>query len=145
MDKALILLYHMVSGLSGQKMCQFMNYTTFCELYSKFWIDNFKRIEKIVNKDLFNLFSNIKIRLLSAKINNPIGFKNVTLLIDGHDSKIKYYNPDTKRLELYSYKLEKPGVRTQIVCDINKMTIIISNSDKCAESNDGTMFLNMKL
>lgn len=135
----------MVSGLSGQKMKQFICYTTFYDLYSKFWIDNIKKITKIINKDLLNIFSNIKIRLLSAKLNNPTGFKNVTLIIDGHDSKIKYHNPDTKRIKLYSYKLKQPGVRTQIVCDMNKMIIFISNSEKCGESADGTMFSTMKL
>ena len=106
-DKGLLLLYHMVSGLSGQKMKQFIPYTTFYDLYSKFWIDNIKNINKIINTDLLNIFSNIKIRLLTAKLNNPTGFENVTLIIDGHDSRIKYYNPDTKRIKLYSYKLKK--------------------------------------
>ena len=82
---------------------------------------------------------------MSAKLYNPIGFKNVTLIIDGHDSKIKFYNPDTERIKLHSYKLKKPGVRTQIVCDMNKMIIYISDSEKCGESNDGTMFLKMNL
>jgi hypothetical protein len=117
-DKASLLLYHMVSGLSGQKMKQLMCYTTFYDLYSKIRIDNIKKRIKILNKDLLNLFSNMKIRLLSAKLNNPTGFKNVTLIIDGHDSKIKYYNPDTKRIKLYSCKLKQLNVRTQIFCDI---------------------------
>ena len=83
-------------------MKQLMCYTTFYDLYSKTRIDNIKKRTKIIYKDLLNLFFNIKIRLLIAKLNNPTGFKNVTLIIDGHDSKIKYYNPDTKKIKLYS-------------------------------------------
>lgn len=91
------------------------------------------------------MFSNIKIRLLAAKLYNPIGFKIITLIIDGHDSKIKYYNPDTERIKLHSYKFKKPGIRTQIVADMKKMIIFISDSEKCSESNDGSMFLRMNL
>lgn len=58
---------------------------------------------------------------------------------------IKYYNPDTERIKLHSYKFKKPGIRTQIVADMNKMIIFISDSEKCGESNDGSMFLRMNL
>ena len=36
LDKGLILLYHLVYGLSGQKMFQFMCYVTFYDLYKNF-------------------------------------------------------------------------------------------------------------
>ncbi|KAG2202819.1 hypothetical protein INT46_006491 [Mucor plumbeus] len=65
------------------------------------------------------------------KVNNPKPFKNVTLYIDGHDGKIKYYDPDTKTKELRSHKLDGPGLRTQIVTDTNKMILFISKTDKC--------------
>ena len=73
-------MYHLVCGLSGQKMAQFMCYATFYELYKKFWISNYKKINKIVNTDLLNLFSNIKIRLLAAKLYNP-GYIILQLII----------------------------------------------------------------
>jgi Chromo (CHRromatin Organisation MOdifier) domain len=44
-----------------------------------------------------------------------------------------------------SYKLKKPGIRTQIAIDTNEMIVYISNSEKCATNNDGTMFVKMKL
>jgi hypothetical protein len=144
-EKGLILLYHIVSGFTGNKMSQFIPYTTFYELYKRFWITNFSKIKKIVTNDIGNLFSNIKIRLISSILKNPRNFQNVTLFIDGHDGKIKYYDPDVKTSSFYSYKLKGPGLRTQIVTDINKMIIFISKSEKCAVSNDGVMFLNMKL
>ena len=144
-EKGLILLYHIVSGKPGNDMHEFIPYSTFYDLYKKFWITNYNDINKIVKKDLDELFSNIKIRILAAKVNNSQGFKNVTLFLDGHDSKIKYYNPSESSKTLYSYKLKGKGIRTQIMSDMNNMITCVSESEKCALGNDGTMFLNMKL
>jgi hypothetical protein len=146
-DKGILLLYQMVSGKTGIDMSEFMPYTTFYDLYHNFWIkeENVKRLKKIIKKDMKDLFSNLKIRLLSSKLNNTDGFKNVTLFIDGHDSKIKYYNPDVSRLTLYSHKFKKPGVRTQTVNDANDLILYVSNSEKCAIGNDGSMFIKMNL
>ena len=91
------------------------------------------------------MFSNIKIRILSALIKNPKYFKHITLLLDGHDSTIKYNKPDISLQKKCSYKLKTSGLRTQVVIDINEMVIIVSKSELCGESNDGSMFLNMKL
>lgn len=146
-DKGLLLLYHIVSGKSGIDMSEFIPYTTFYDLYKRFWIKeaNVKRLKKIIKTDMNDLFSNLKIRLLSSKINNPDGFKNVTLLIDGHDSKIKYYNPDIARQTLYSHKFKKPGLRTQTINDVNNIVLFVSNSERCAMGNDGSMFIKMNL
>ena len=144
-DKGLLLLYQIVSGNTGTEMTEWMPYTSFYDLYKCFWITGKSKLLKKVKKDNECLFSNLKIRLLSAKLFNPDGFKNVTLFIDGHDSKIKYYNPDVSRKTLYSYKLKQPGVRTQTVNDPNEMILFVSNSEKCAMGNDGTMFLKMNL
>lgn len=144
-DKGLILLYHIMSGKTGVEMSEFIPYTSFYEVYKKFWITNRTKINKIVTKDLRELFSTIKIRLLSASIFNPDGFKNCTLFIDGHDSKIKYYNSDVGRNTLYSHKFKRPGVRTQTVNDVNNMVIWVSNSERCAIGNDGSMFIKMNL
>ena len=101
-DKGLLILYHIVSGASGRKMEQFIPYNTYYELYRRFWISNYNSLNKPVNIELNRLFSNIEIRILAAKVKNPKGFKDITLLIDGHDGKIKYYDPDTKTKILYS-------------------------------------------
>jgi hypothetical protein len=145
LEKGLLLLYHMVSGESGKDMYKFMPYTTYYSLYKNFWYKNYTTLNKKVNKDLNNMFSNIRIRILSAIVNNPTPFKNVTLYIDGHDGKIKYYDPDTRTKDIKSYKLDGPGLRTQIVTDTNKMIVFISNTEKCGKGSDGTMFLDMKL
>ena len=140
-----MLLYQIVSGYTGKDIDQFIPYSTFYDLYKMFWIKNYDKLVKIVNKDLSEMFSNIKIRILKAQLSNPVGFKLVTLLIDDYDGKVKYYNPESDKKLMYSYKLKKPGIRTQIVHDKNKMILFISHSEKCAVGNDGTMFINMKL
>lgn len=144
-DKGIILLYHIMSGKTGMDMYQFIPYTSFYEVYKKFWITNRTKVNKIIKKDNQSLFSNIKIRLLSANLFNPDGFKNCTLFIDGHDSKIKYYNPDVGRNTLYSHKFKRPGVRTQTVNDVNNMVIWVSNSERCSMGNDGSMFIKMNM
>ncbi|KAG2216300.1 hypothetical protein INT45_012478 [Circinella minor] len=144
-EKGLILLYYLVSGKPGNDMHEFIPYSTFYDIYKRFWITNYNDINKVTKKDLDELFSNIKIRILAAKVNNPQGFKNVTLFLDGHDSKIKYYNLSESSKTLYSYKLKGKGIRTQIMSDMNNMITYVSDSKKCAIGNDGTMFLNMKL
>lgn len=91
------------------------------------------------------MLSNIKIRILSALIKNPKYFKHITLLLDGHDSTIEYDKPDISLQKRWSYKLKTSGLRTQVLLDINEMVILVSKSELCGKSSDGTMFLNMKL
>ncbi|KAG2224284.1 hypothetical protein INT45_012852 [Circinella minor] len=87
----------------------------------------------------------MKIRILLALIKNPKSFKNITLLLDGHDSSISYDKPNISVQKWWSYKLKASGIRTQVVSDINDMVISVSYSDLCGKVNDGMMFLNMKL
>lgn len=91
------------------------------------------------------MFSSILLRIYSARKYNPQLFKHITLIIDGHDSRINYVNTDIKKEKLYSYKFKNKGIRTQIISDINDMVLFISRSKYCGESSDGSMFLNFKL
>jgi len=106
---------------------------------------NYKRINKIVKNSFDNMFSTLKLRILSAHKNNPELFKHVTLILDRHDSRFNYVDTEIKHSRLYSYKFKKNGLRTQIVSDMNDMILFISKSNFCSDSSDGTMFLNMKL
>ena len=146
-EKGLFLLLHLVSGISGTDIEKYLPQSTFHTFYKKFWMndENYKRINKIVNDSLTNMFSNIKLRILSARKYNPDLFKHVTLILDGHDSRINYTDTDLDRSRLYSYKFKKNGLRTQFAADINDMIIFISKSEFCTDSSDGSMFLNMKL
>lgn len=147
LEKGLFLIYHLVSGVSGNNIEKYLPQSTFHTFYKKFWMDeeNYKRINKIVNDCFNNMFSNIKLRILSARKHNPDLFKHITLILDGHDSRINYNDTDIDRSRLYSYKFKKNGVRTQFVADMNDMILFISKSDFCSDSSDGSMFLNMKL
>jgi hypothetical protein len=46
---------------------------------------------------------------------------------------------------MYSYKLKKSGVRTQVCTDCNGMAILVSKSLPCKENNDGSMLIGMKI
>ena len=61
---------------------------------------------------LHDMFSNIKIRVLSAKIRNPTLFKTVTMFLDGRDTRGK--NIGTRSEDGYSYKFKKSGFCTQV-------------------------------
>ena len=91
------------------------------------------------------MFSTIKIKIYSASIKNPRNFKNITLLLDGHDSTIDYSKPNISAQKRWSYKLKTSGLRIQVLADINNMIINVSNSELCGVSSDGGMFLNMKI
>lgn len=144
-DKGLYLLYHLINGSTHKEINKDLPSSSFYTFYKKFWITNYEKINKKVNYCLLNMFSNIKIRILSALIKNPKYFKHITLLLDGHDSTIEYTKPDISLQKRWSYKLKTSGLRTQVLVDINEMVILVSKSELCGESSDGSMFLNMKL
>ncbi len=73
-------------------------------------INNYINLNKLVDYYLMNMFSNIKVRLLSSLIINPEIFKNVTLLLDGHNSTVEYNKPDIEYQKKWSYKLKKSGI-----------------------------------
>lgn len=119
--------------------------SSFYNLYKEFWITNYDNLNKYVNYCLLEMFSNIKIRLLSAQIKNPKNFKHITLALDGHDTAIEYDKPNIAYQKKWSYKLKTSGIRTQVLVDINENIINVSDSQLCGISSDGGMFLNMKL
>lgn len=144
-EKGLLLLYQLFSGFTSKNIKKYMPHTTFYAVYKEFWITNYNNLDKFVNDCLHNMFSNIKIRILSAMIKNPKNFKNITMMLDGHDTSIEYDKPDISLQKKWSYKLKSAGIRTQVLIDINEMAINLSNSQLCGNSSDGGMFLNMKL
>ena len=144
-EKGLYLIYHLVSGITSKNIKRNLPYSSFYTFYKNFWIENYNNLNKYVDICLQSMFSNIKIRIYSAKIKNPINFKNITLLLDGHDSTIDYSKPDVSQQKRWSYKLKTAGLRTQVLSDINNMVINVSKSELCGISSDGGMFLNMKL
>ena len=72
-------------------------------------------------------------------------------MLDGHDTKICYHknlkhnNQHLSRGEYYSFKLRKPGLRTQVMMDINEYILYVSDTEPCAKCNDGTMFVRTRV
>ena len=142
-EKGLLILYHLVKGLSLTEMDPFIPRSSFNDIYQDFYVKQLNALNQQVSQLLENMFSNIFIRIQSAAKYNPDPFKHVTLLLDGHDTRGEALNQDASAH--YSYKLTKSGLRTQIMTDINDMILYVSSSDPCAYSNDGTMFVEMKV
>jgi hypothetical protein len=109
-EKGLFLLYHLVSGITGKEdIDKYIPQSTFHYSYKKFWMDdeNYNRLNKIVNDSLNNMFSSVRLRILSAHKNNPDLFKHVSLILDGHNSRINYTDTEINHSRLCSYKFKK--------------------------------------
>jgi hypothetical protein len=126
-------------------MSDYIPFTSFYAIYKEFWESNKNDLNRVVTDMLENVFLSTTLRIINAKKINPIGFKNVTLYLDGHDSRIDYNEKDIKKRNFYSYKFKNSGLRTQVIYDINEFAIYVSESKPCKNYNDGQMFLNMKL
>ena len=142
-DKGLLVLYHLVSGLAMDGMSPYIPKSSFHSIHTEFYKTNHNVHSKHINHMLTNMFSTFPIRLLSAQLRNPPLFPHVTLHLDGHDTRLSCEEKSSS--EMYSYKLKKSGVRTQVCTDCNGMAILVSKSLPCKENNDGTMLIGMKI
>lgn len=141
-DKLLLVLYQLVEGYSTHQMDDFINDTTFYRIYEKLYIKNEKYLDNWINDMYKNYFSNLNIRLLTSYIKNPDLLKQCTLIMDGHHNRITYENIDFNNKDLYSWKLKKNGLNTQIIIDNNNMVLYVSDSLPCKNNNDDVMFMN---
>jgi hypothetical protein len=143
-EKGLLILYHILTGASMAQMGQFIPKSSFNAIYNAFYAKQLERLNKILDDCLAKMFSNVKIRVMSAREINPNEFKHVTMMIDGHDSRATYINASS-RADYYSYKLKKSGFRTQVGMDINSMIMFVSKAAPCATNNDGSMLVSIDL
>lgn len=143
-DKALLILYHLLTGCSIAEMGRFIPRSSFYALYRAFYLKNSGPLRSKLDDCLLNMFSSTKARILCAMANNPERFKHVTMFIDGHDTRASYINAKDHAM-FYSYKLKKSGFRTQVCVDINGMILFLSRSAPCRDNNDGTMLAQMDL
>lgn len=141
-EKGLIIIYHLISGLSINQMEIYLNYTNFFKIYKYIYITKYDELNNWINKLMYNCFSNKNIRLLSSYMKNPEISKHITLILDGHHNKIVYENVTMDKDELYSWKLKKPGLNTQFVIDVNDVVVYVSESLPCKDNNDDLMFIN---
>ena len=144
-EKGLLLIFQLLEGKTMKEMGDHIPSSTYFEIYKEFWFKEYKLINDKIDQCLANMFSNEDIRILSASLNNPTSFKHVTLLYDGHDSRISYRKPNISKKKLYSYKLKKAGFRTQILIDINQMCLYVSTSEPCKNNTDGNMLIKSNL
>lgn len=139
-EKGLLLLYQLVQGKSINEMNDYIPSSSYHRIYLKFYKYYQKDLKEFCNLYLYtDMFSNIQIRVLNAKINNPLKLKNITLMLDGYDSKISYQDINFDKKRLYSYKFKSSGLRTQFVIDTNNFIIYVSKSLPCADYTDGQM------
>ena len=142
-EKGLLVLYHLVAGLPMDGISPYIPKSSFHSMHSAFYKTNHNTNSKQINQMLTNMFSTFPIRLLSAKLRNPPLFPQVTLHLDGHDTRLSC--EEKSSTEMYSYKLKKSGVRTQVCVDCNGMAILVSKSLPCKDNNDGSMLVGMKI
>ncbi|KAG9062361.1 hypothetical protein KI688_005276 [Linnemannia hyalina] len=139
-EKGVMLLYVLVKGISLSDMARYIPKTSFHTIHKEFYMHNPAALNRFLTTMLSEMFSTMKSRHLAAE-RNPEPFKNVTLNLDGHDSRIIYANAD--KASLYSYKLKKSGFRVQVCTDMNNMVLFVSAPAPCRDYNDGTMLLRM--
>lgn len=121
-------------------MSQFLPRTSFYAIYTAFLKEQRKIFEKEITRCFATMFSTPEIRIRSANWRNPPLFKHITLMLDGHDSRATY---GEGKETMYSYKLKRSGLRTQVAIDINGMVLFTSKSASCKDNNDGTMLVEM--
>ena len=63
-------------------------------------------------------------------------FQHVIMMLDGHDSWATY---GEDKAVMYSYKLKKSGLRTQVAIDVNGMVLLASKSASCHDNNGSKM------
>lgn len=141
-DKGIIILYHLIIGVSINQMEKYLSHTNFFRIYKYIYITKYEELNNWINNIIYNCSSNKNIRLLSSYINNPELVKHVTLIMDGHHNKITYENITMDKKLLYSWKLKTPGLNTQFVIDVNDIAVFISESLPCKDNNDDKMMIN---
>jgi hypothetical protein len=142
LEKGITFLYFFVAGETMDSITQFIPKTTFHVIYSTFLKLERPMFEKEIKRCFASMFSTLEIRIRSANWKNPSLFKHVTMMLDGHDSRATY---GEDKAVMYSYKLKKSGLRTQVAIDVNGMVLFASKSASCRDNNDGKMLLEMGL
>jgi DDE superfamily endonuclease len=142
LEKGIAFLYFFVAGETMDSMARFMPKSTFHVIYSTFVKVERPVFEKEIKRCFSSMFSSPEIRIRSANWRNPALFKHVTMMLDGHDSRATY---GEDKAAMFSYKLKKSGLRTQVAIDVNGMVLFASKSASCRDNNDGKMLLEMNI
>jgi hypothetical protein len=144
-EKCLLVIFQLIEGYNISEMKLYtdtISGSSYYNIYESIFIKEKDKLNEWIDNMMKNMFSNVNIRNLSSKINNPVGFEHITLYLDGHHNRITLEDIDIDKTELYSYKLQKNGLNTQFIIDCNNMAIFISDSKECKMNNDDKMFIN---
>ena len=141
-EKGLLILYQLLQGYSLNEMSAFIPKSSYYDIFRKFYQNQGNDIDKRISGMLCSMFSTINIRIHSAQKSPPL-FRHVTLMIDGHDTRVTLIGEKSE--QMYSYKLKKSGLHIQVCIDINGMVLFTSKSVPCKDNTDGVMFGKMKL
>ncbi|KAF8922829.1 hypothetical protein BGZ58_003730 [Dissophora ornata] len=142
-EKGLLILYMLLKGLAVSDIGEFMPKSSFHDVFKDFFSRGQHVLDAQLTTCLAGMCSSLRLRLLTARSINPVGFKHITLHLDGHDSRVVY--PRAEKASMYSYKLKKSGFRTQLCCDMNSMIVFVSQPAECRDFNDGTMLSRMAI
>lgn len=142
-EKGILLLYHLLEGGPMTSLSMYIPSSSLYTVYKEFYIDTYEALDAKLDDLLSHMFSNIRLRIHSARAKNPEYFKHITLLLDGHDTRATYARAD--KPSMYSYKLKGSGYRTQVCTDVNDMVVFVSDSCPCRDYNDGTMLSQIHL
>lgn len=137
LEKGLLSLELLLNG--------YINESIFFKMYKTFYVKNKDILNTWIDDKMNSRFSSPILRLLCVKKFNPTIFENITLLLDGHHSKITYEGINLNKKTLYSWKLKTSELNTQFIIDINKMCLYISNSLPCKDNTDDNMLLNINI
>ncbi|KAG0296252.1 hypothetical protein BGZ98_001035 [Dissophora globulifera] len=138
-EKGIMLLYVLVKGVSLSDMAQYIPKTSFHTIHKEFYMHNPDALNRLLTTMLSKMFSTLKSHYLASQ-RNPDPFKNVTLNLDGHDSRVMHVNAD--KASMYSYKLKKSGFRVQVCTDMNNM---INKLDCIALDGGYNLYINKLL
>lgn len=141
-DKAIVIIYHLIIGISINQMETYLNYTNFFRMYKYVYITKHNELNNWIDNIIYTCSSNKNTRILSSFISNPELVKHVTLILDGHHNRIVYENVTVDQKILYSWKLKAPGLNTQFIIDVNDIVVYISESLPCKDNNDDKMMIN---
>ncbi|OAQ25505.1 hypothetical protein K457DRAFT_23124 [Linnemannia elongata AG-77] len=140
LENGIAFLYFFVAGETMDSMSQYMPKSTFHVIYSTFLKVERAMFNKEIKRCFASMFSSLEIRIRTSNWKNPPMFKHVTIMLDGHDSRASY---GEDKAAMYSFKLKKSGLRTQVAIDANGMVLFASKSAPCRDNNDGKMLLEM--
>src|SRR3979490_2334402 len=131
-EKGLLILYHLFTSISYSDMGTFIPQSSFHDIHKSFYgrenNPNDELDEQMTNL-LHEMFSNIKIRVLSAKIRNPPLFKTVTTSLADHRTRGKKIGTRTE--DGYSYKFKAARIRRDDSAQLYYTVVFISKSAPC--------------